>query len=810
MTLDHLRIAIRNLLREPVYGAIAVAGLSIGLAACLLLLGFVQYAWRYDAHVPGVDQLYVVKQRFNVDAKAPWFDQAPMLLREAALSTPGVTDATAFFRVDPPTVRVGSQLQKMPSLLVLPRFANVLGLAAIEGDLTSALGRPDGVALTESTARRLFGATAALGQALHIGDKTIRVSAILRDPPPNTTIPFEALYGVNSVLVSQDMRTELQTGAHGSWGRVLLRIAAPGAVEAIGQALQAALDRAPGVQGVPPDVRARLGERKVMDLALSPLRHAYFDREVARNPISSPGDRGDPATVAALAVIALMILAIGAINYMNLATLRVLRRQREIGMRKVLGASVRQIVLQFMAESVAVSMLATLLGLLMARLALPLFADLVNRKLDGIVSASNIGIALLLGLLLGVVAGIQPALAALRVRPAQALAGRGDAEPLRGVRMRKVLAMLQVGAAIGLASVAMGIAVQTSFALNAAPGFDPAPLLIVDLPERGKKNEAVRGFLGELGAHPGVQAIALSEHVVGRFGNDVIHEFQREGGTSVSIDAKMVDTNFFDVYRLKPLAGRLFEVGLDKENDAVPVVINAIAARQLGFASPQAAVGQPLQRAGEDGKLLHHRIVGIAPELQYRSLHDEPRATIYELNIDWAGTLSVRATGTVADVEQAVAGMWRRYFPSAIMQTQRAADILAANYADDVRLAKLLALATAIALAIMTFGMYALSASIVQRRSREIVLRKLYGAGRSQIAALLGRELGGLMVGAAVFGLPLAFLAIGRYQASFVEQAPTVWLAPWLALGCVAAVTLAASIRHAWRALAMRPGQLLR
>ncbi|OIJ43674.1 ABC transporter permease [Massilia timonae] len=810
MRLDDFRIGLRHLVREPGYSAIAILGLAVGFAACLLLLGFVQYSWRYDAHVPQVEQVYVVKQRFNVDPVAPWFDQAPLLLRTIALETPGVDDATAFFRPDPPTVKVGATLHKMPSLLVLPHFTQVLGLRALEGDLDAALTRPEGLVLTASTAQRLFGAARALGRTVQIGDKVLRVAAIVPDPPANTTIPFEALYGVNSVLNDPGMRTELQTGEHGAWGRLLLRIENPDAVPRVAAALQRALDTAPAVQGVPPDVRARLGERKVMDLALSPLREAYFDRDVARNPVSPPGDRGDRTTVTGLAVVALLILAIGAINYVNLATVRVLRREREIGMRKVLGASVRRIVLQFMAESLLVSLLATLLGLLLAWFALPLFAELVNRRLDGLFAPVNVAAALLIGVVLGVIAGLQPAWTALRVRPAQALAGRANTGSRTGAHLAKALTVLQIATAVGLASLAMGIALQTSFAVNASPGFDASPLLIVDLPERGKKNEAVRGFMTALGQQPGVHGMVLSEHVVGRSGNGLIQDIKRDGGASVSAETKMVDTNFFEVYDLKPVAGRLFDPRLDRENAVGPVVINAIAARQLGFATPQAAVGQTLLHPGDDGKMIPYRVLGIAPELRFRSLHDEPRATLYVLGTDWAAVLSVRSNTSVPDTERAVAALWNRYFPHAIMHTERAGDVLAANYADDRRLARLLALATLIALAITAFGMVALSASIVQRRAREIVLRKLYGAGRAQIAMLLGRELGSLVGVAAVLGLPLAFLALGHYRASFVEHAPRMYSMPWLALAGVALVTLLATLRHTWSALTMRPGKVLR
>ncbi|MDN4037718.1 FtsX-like permease family protein [Massilia sp. YIM B02443] len=807
---DDFRIGLRHLVRQPGYSAIAILGLSVAFAACLLLLGYVQYSWRYDAHVPRVEQIYVVKQRFNVDPVAPWFDQAPLLLRATALKTPGVVDATAFFRADVPTVKVGSTLHKMPSLLVLPRFAEVLGLRALEGDLDAALNRPEGLVLTLTTAQRLFGTPRALGRTVQIGDKALRVAAIVPDTPANTTIPFEALYGVNSVLNDPVMRSELQTGERGAWGRLLLRIDNPDAVPQVAAALQRTLDTAPAVQGVPPDVRARLGGRRVMDLALSPLREAYFDRDVARNPVSPPGDRGDRATVTGLALVALLILAIGAINYVNLATVRVLRRQREIGMRKVLGASARQIVLQFLAESLLVALLATVLGLLLAWLALPLFAELVNRKLEHLFAPANVAAALLIGVVLGLVAGLQPAWTALRVRPAQALAGRANTESRAGARLRKALTVLQIATAVGLASLAMAIALQTRFAVNASPGFDAAPLLIVDLPQRGKKNEAVRGFMAELGQQPGVHSLVLSEHVVGRTGNGLIQDIKRDGGASVSAETKMIDTNFFEVYKLKPVAGRLFDPRLDGENAIGPVVINAIAARQLGFATPSAAVGQTLLHPGEDGKLVPYRVLGIAPELRFRSLRDEPRATLYVLNTDWASVLSVRSTTAVRDAERAVAALWNRYFPDAIMHTERAGEVLGANYADDTRLARLLLLATLIALAITAFGMYALSGSIVQRRAREIVLRKLYGAGRARIAALLGRELGMLIAVAAVLGLPLAFIAIARYQAGFVEHAPLVQAMPWLALCGVALVTLLATLRHAWQALTMRPGRLLR
>jgi ABC-type antimicrobial peptide transport system permease subunit len=824
MTLRDFRIGWRTLLQDPAYSFVVIAGLGIGLAAALLLLGLVRHSWQYNRHVPDVDQVYVVKQRFNVDPKAPWFDQAPLLLRAVAAGTPGVATATGYLpsRAETMglTVRIDGQLRKLDSLTVLPDFAAMLGLQAAQGDLASALDKPDSFAITEEAAQRLFGTANALGKTMLAEGKLLRVGAVLRTPPASTTIPFETLLGTASVLVEKEVREELATGARGWWGKMLVRVQPGASLPAVTDALQRAVDGNPALQDQPPEVRQRLGRRKVMDVALAPLKDAYFDQDVAQNFVAAPGPRAHPAAIAGLGAVALLILALAAVNYVNLAAVRVLRRQREVAMRKVLGAGARRIALQLLAESMLVALLATVIGLLLAWLAQPLFAELVNRRLDSVLSPGYVAAALLLGALLGVLTAIYPAWLALRVRPSQVLAGRGDIESAGGLRMRRVLTVLQVAAAMGLASVAVAIAWQTAFAVRASPGFDPAPLLIVDLPKPVRMSAAAQSFVAALKAQPGVAGVAISEDAVGRSNVSWFRDLKRLDGRSTATEIKSVSANFFEQYRIAPLAGRLFDPRQDKEDDPVPLVLNAIAARELGFADPAAAIGQTLLFGGFDGKVIHKRVVGIAPELRFHSLRDAPRAVAYEL---WTAgiTLSVRASGTAgtagtagtdgaASLEPTVRALWPKYFPDAMLKTRSAADILAVNYADDARMARLLALATGIALTIAAFGTYVLSAHTVQRRAREIVLRKLYGAGRSAIGALVVKEIGVLTALAALVGLPPAALAIQRYLAGYVEHAPIGGWTMLLALAATLAIAGAAVARHAWLAMRMKPADALR
>jgi cell division protein FtsX len=808
-----LRIGWRTLVQEPAYTLTAILSLGIGLAASLLLLGFVRYSMEYDSHVPQVEQVYVVKHHFNVEQSSPLFDIAPMFLRETALQTPGVADATSYIparpEITPLTVRAGRQLMTVRSLIVLPGFPSLLGMHALQGDIASALDRPDRFVITEAGALRLFGTRDALGRTITAEGHTMQVGAVVPSPPANTTIPFEVLFGVNGAVVEPDIRHEMLTGEHGWMAKTLLRLKPGASLPQILERLQQAVDRAPALNQFPPEVRERLGQRKAIELAITPLSDAYFDDKVVNSFIALPGDRANPRIVVGLAVLAALILLLAAINYVNLTTVRVLRRQREIALRKVLGAGVPQIVLQFLLESVLVAMTATLLGLLLAWLALPAFAQLVNRQLDGLFSPLNIALALGIGALLGVVTAAYPAWIALRVHPTQVLAGRPDTESRGSMRWRRALTVVQIAVAMGLASVAIAVAWQTAFAMRAAPGFDPSPLVVVDMPGHVRDEGKAARFISALKAQPGVAGVAISEDPVGRLDWLWTRTLTRPGGVSASMEMKTVSANFFELYGIVPAAGRLFQSAVDKDDEATTMVVNAVAARALGFASAGQAVGQTVTFTAFDNAVVTARIVGIAPELRFRSLREAPAATAYALGRQGM-VLSVRAAGAPAEVERAVQNLWPSYFPDAIPKVYRASDVLESHYAEDARMARLLAAATAIALTIAAFGTYALSANTVQRRAREIVLRKLHGARRTDIGLLVIRETGALILAAAIISLPVALLLIERHLSNYTERAPIGYWTLALALLLTLAVALIATTRHTRTAMRLPPAQALR
>ena len=584
-----------------------------------------------------------------------------------------------------------------------------------------------------------------------------------------------------------------------SHGRVYVKLL-PGADKAAAlDGLRRAMLASSFYQRQSPDQIASLNGRDMIDFRLGTLEEAYLD-PLIRGQSSIHGDR---KTIFGLAAVGLLILVLAATNYVNLATVRTLRRQREIAVRKVLGAGTGAVSRHFLAESVLVCLVATAIGLLLAWLLLPVFADLVQRELDDMFTPVSLGISLLLGVLVGVLAGAYPAYSAIRVRPTAALAGRGNSETTGGLRLRRVLTVLQFATAMGLTGLTLGVAWQTRYASNLDPGFDPGPLLIVETAE-DMRNANVRAFRDALVRLPGVSGVGVSDAPVTRNINS--NSMKRDGGATVSLNWFRVSPEFFGVVGLKPVAGRLYGPARDGPDDQGKVVLNEAAARKLGFASAQDAVGK--SAAVADIRTM--QVVGVAPNIRHRSARDEMQPTVYFLGRQ-TGVFTVRVQdGHGENVQRAIEQLWARFFPNDVLQVRRMAALFSQSYEDDLRLAKLLAASSVIATAIAAFGIYVLAAYSVQRKAREIVLRKLYGAGSAAIGRLVAREFLALIGIGALVGLPLAFVALQRYLASFTEQAPVGAWTLGAALVVSLLVALGSTVRHGVAAMRIRPVQALR
>jgi len=800
MNLRDFRIGWRLLVKEPAYSAVVILGLAAGIAACFLLLGYVRHAFSYNQHVPQRERVFQLVHRWNAALLgADWMAMSSLPARDAALASGQPLLATAFLPrgLD---ARVGHQAHALGVTLVDPDFEKIFAPQVLAGDLRTALSRPDTLAVTRASAIKLFGRADAVGKTLQ-GDKGVYVvAAVLADQPAATTLPYEALAGTVSTIMADDVRRNAREAWGFSPGQVYVKLLPGADPRLVVDAIQRGLRQSSLILRDQADQVAALHGRDLIEYRLDPLAGAYLAPDV-KDMMAPHGNR---QAVLGLAGVAGLILLLAGTNYVNLATVRTLARQREIAVRKVLGASSGAVARQFLAESVLVCLIATLCGLLLAWLLLPLFADLVQRRLDGMFGPAALAATVALGVLLGLAAGAYPTWSALRVRAGAALAGRGGAESAHGLWIRRGLTTLQFAVAMGLTGTTLAVAWQTHYAASLDPGFDPAPLLVFPASNdmRDPRTRALRDAIARL---PGVAGVAVS-HAPISTGNNIV-TLRRAGGTATDLNLYAVSPEFFGVYGMKPLAGRLFDPALDKISDRDRIVVNAAAARQLGFGGARDAVGKMLASSSGGAPM---QIVGVAPDIRQRSAREGQQPSVFYLR-ERVGLFTVRCSGDLETVRRAVEDLWPRYFPNETLGVSRLAVVIADMfYGDDLRLAKLLAASSVIATAIAAFGIYVLAAYSVHRREREIVLRKLYGAGRGAIARMVAREFALLVGAGALLGLPLAWLAIQRYLGAFAERAP---IGAWTLFGALLVaclVALASTLRHALAAVRMRPALALR
>jgi putative ABC transport system permease protein len=807
ISMNDLRIGWRLLIKEPVWSGVVIAGLSIGFATCFLLLGYVRYSYSYDGHIPEADRIYLVKTRFHFPGVPDqWFTQAPLALRDAADKSGVPVAATMFAAMDQP-LKIDNRVVTVPVSFVDNNFAEVFGVQALEGDLPSTLKRPDALAITTETATKLFGrAGSALGRTVNIYGQLYTVTALLATPPVTTTVPYEALAGAGTKLWQTDDRDDAMHNWGRLYGRVYVKL--PAATDPVGvtATLQTASDQSPLIHQLPPEFQSQLGANKLMDVSLVKLRDAYLDPNLAGS--SKPEEHGNESVLESLATVAVLILLLACVNYVNLATVRTLRRQREIGVRKVLGAPVSRVIAQFISESVLVALIAIAVGLLLAWLALPFVASLVNRRLDGLFSPSAIAVSVVVAVLVGTLAGLYPAWVAAKVRPIQALAGRDNQEGGQGAWIRRALTVAQFGAAMGLTCVALAMSWQTWYASRLALGFDADDLLVVDVaPPFQPTNSHARAFFDAVGRAPGVIGVTQSLAAIGQAGLTQKTSMQREGSPLITGENKGIGVGYFNVHGVRVLAGREFLRGRDDTAEAAEgVVLSATATRLLGFAQPEAAVGQSIE-VGTPSR--RQQVLGVVSDIRHQSPREMPQPIVYTLT-PFMSVVTIRVSDSAAGVQREVQDLWPQFFPDEPLKMTRASTLLSARYADDVRLSKLLVTGAFIAVVIAAFGIYVLSAYSVQRLAREIVIRKLHGAGPFAIVRLVSRELIQVVLVSAVIALPIAGTVVQRYISGFVERAPEGAWPIVLALIAGFAVAALAAMRNVSVAMALRPVEALR
>jgi putative ABC transport system permease protein len=810
------RGAWRQLRAEPGPAALVITGLALGLALTLLTTSFLRDTLWSHAHLPEADRLVAFewKVRSPGGGHSDWMNHIPNTPLSRALRDTGAPVGAMSRVITLPLLSRAVDAQgaihhaRLPTALVDPDFEALFGAKPIAGDLKAALTAPEGIALTEAGAHKLFGTTQVVGRPVSTlitvdgedgqpqsVELTLTVMAVLPSASPNLSVVYEALTGFNA----PPAKAYVERASMWTWGNgQLYARLQPGATAAqVGDLANGLLQKQPVPKGLPADFLKGGG-------SFATLRAL----PVADLGLHGAGSGQRRLQLGSLAAAAAGVLSLAVINFINLWSVRTLRRQREIGLRKSLGAGAPALAMQFFIEALAVAGLAGALGMLLAWWGTPLLSALLQHIFEAPVLAP--GMVALTGLLcvgIAVLSALPLTHIALRVKPAESLAGRSHSEGAASRWLRRLMTTLQFGAAALFAAMAFTVAWQSRHVADMPRGFEIEGRIAVDLPWETKPAQTM-ALLARIQTWPEVVAAAASEDVPGRDFSDWYIDYTGPAGQAVALrTAASFTPGYLDVFGMRLLAGRL-SADHRAEVARKGVVLDRGAVRALGFASPEAAIGQSVF---DDGKPA--TVVAVIDDIRVEGPRSPVKPHILvPVTERGAGVISVYSRNP-SETRRKLAALVNQTLPDAWAQVMSVREQQARKMAEDVRIGQLIAVTGALALLLAAVGIYALAAYTLRRREREIVLRKLHGAGAGAVARLLVKEFAAVLAVACAVALPVAAWVTQLYLSGFVVRAPVGPGSLWVLLASVAllaVVTVLAVVRHLRAALALRPLQALR
>jgi len=771
MLKNYFKIAWRNLVKHKAFAAINIAGLAIGMACSIFILLWVQNELSYDRFHKNAGQIY------RITARAGDFNAAVNcagMPPELKLQIPTVKN---FVRISHPAsnvFEVGTRKFEEKNVFYADStFLEVFSFPLVKGNSKTALMRPDAVLITEDMATKYFGQENAIGKSLrkNNGDN-VTVTGILANIPSNSHLQFDFILPTSAIAQSDnDLRTSTWMNFN-YYAYIQLDKnfkATTSAVENLNRQINKIY-------------KEHVDQAKLkVEFALQPLTrihlHSNYQVDVTGH--------GNVQYVNIFFVVALFILAVACINFMNLATARSARRAKEVGLRKVVGADRKQLIGQFLGESVLISFLSLVIAIVTVWLLLPAFNDLAGKDLsiylfDGKLLVTLISIAFITGL----ISGSYPALFLSRFRPVQVLKGNMRKMGTNLV-FRNGLVVVQFVVSIVLLAGTAVVYKQLTFIKNMNLGFDKSNMLY--LPMTGEMWGKQQALKTELKSNPLTANYTIINDIPTNLtsGSVDVDWEGKDPKSQIVFPTLFVDENFVSAFQMQMLAGRSFSTGF--KADSNNYILNEEAVKVMGM-DVATAVGKPLRLWESKGT-----IIGVVKDFNYKPIQNPIEPLIIGLN-RWGGFAVVRTQpGKTEATIKAMGKISSSLNPAYPFSYGFLDQDLANLYKGEERMGQLFNLFAILAIFISCMGLYGLSAFMAEQRTKEIGVRKVLGASVFNVVYLLSTGFAGLIIIAVVIAVPLAWFAINSWLKSFAYRINadwTVFLAACVAVLIIALVTV--------------------
>lgn len=787
MLRNYLVITLRNLRKYKIYTGINVLGLAIGMACCILILLYIRDELSYDTYHVNADRIYrVTREWHNASGETSLHlgHVAPPISPLLKQDFPEIEQAVRLLNVSNSVVSFGeTRFVEQQFFFADAELFEIFTLPLVQGDPQTALADPRNVVITTEMAQKYFGDADPMGKVLQFrGQAELKVAGVMPPMPRNSHFHLDFVGSLEAVFQIYGVQEQQSWGSNNYATYLLLQKDASAASLAakfpdfIDRHLTPVIVQYTGHQPQQqPSLTNFLHLQKLTDIHL----RSHLDSEIEPN--------GNIDYVYIFFAVACFILLIACINFMNLATARSTNRAREVGMRKVVGASRQQLIRQFIGETVVLAGIALLLALGIVYATLPAFGNFIDKPLElNLLAQPGDLLALIaIALFVGISAGSYPAFFLSKFRPIVVLKGGKVGKSPRSL-FRTGLVVFQFAISIILI-IAMGVVRdQLEYCRSKELGLQKENILV--LPASGQLIERYPDVKNQLLQHPQIVGVAASKRVPsGRLldssGSRVLDESRPEP-IDFRIANVRVDHDFIDTYGIQMAAGRNFSTAFASDSTEA-FILNETAVQKIGWTSPQEAIDRPFEYGGRKG-----RIIGVVKDFHYESLHQPITPIILLIQPSSFNQISVRIraenAGELQGVLDFLQGRWQQYRPEFPFTYTFLDERYEQLYQAEHKLGQIFGVFSALAVFIACLGLFGLASYTAEQRTKEIGIRKVLGATVSNIVLMLSREFAVLVGIAMLFAWPIAYYAMGTWLQTFAYRAElhvlTFLLAALLAL----------------------------
>jgi putative ABC transport system permease protein len=759
MIKNYFKTALRYLWNNKVFSVINVFGLATGVCVCFFASLFVQFELNHDSYNKQADNIY----RLVTDIKTPSgtnYESTSAPIGPAIKGDlPGIKEVSRVFLDD-------MILQSNPDNAIKEEVAyadssvfRIFTWPLLRGNIGNIFNAPCNVVLSETAAKKYFGGTDPLGQTLMINGKTkATVTGIMKDIPYNSHLRVDFVFSITTLV---DNNWNKNWTRFGFYTYLLLQ---PGQSPSDLQAKFAAF------------VKAKFDQSPFQyKLALEPLKKVYLYGK-ARGHRTGSSSTGSITNVYIISIIAVMVLFIAGFNFINLTTAFSLQRAKEIGVRKVLGASKYQLISQFFMDAVILCLVAFIIALLFAFLLLPLFNQLVGALVvvNIFQDFQNVLWLFLIALIVGILSGMYPALFLSSFNPISSLKGR-SASSGSSLLLRRSLVVAQFSISIFLIIATAVVYLQLNFMQNQQLGFQKDHKLVIDYQFDQHINQHNDGVKQQLAGVNGVGKVSFSSSIPGTPTNqfNTIIENSKGENQQQKTDAYFIDDDFLKQYQINVIAGRAFYNNLAADT-MKSMLINEAMSTELGFTKANDAIGKRFTQLNHQGT-----IVGVIKDFHNHSFLEKVEPLTLRVDAGHLTNITIDITSanvrsTVNDIEIA----WKKNIaPNVPFVYFFADEVYNQQYISQERFGKLFICFALVAIVISCLGLLGLSAYNITQRKKEIGVRRVLGASASNITLMLSKDFIKLIVIALLITSPISWLLMHDWLQTFAYRITIpVWI----------------------------------